>query len=103
MRGNASADPAAAEADHVGPTQPWAPRQAGQPPASPRAEWRGAADRTLALAREQADLHAEVALHGMRLPLGALLIVRAFELWTHDNDIRRAAGLPPAVPDAPTL
>jgi hypothetical protein len=39
----------------------------------------------------------------MRLPLGALLIVRAFELWTHDNDIRRATGLPPAVPDASTL
>jgi uncharacterized protein (TIGR03083 family) len=98
-----SGDPAVAEADHVGSTQPWATRQAGQPPASTLAEWRGAADRTLALAREQADLHAEVALHGMRLPLGALLIVRAFELWTHDNDIRRATGLPPAVPDASTL
>ena len=98
-----SGDPAVAEADHVGSTQPWATRQAGQPLASTRAEWRGAADRTLALAREQADLHAEVALHGMRLPLGALLIVRAFELWTHDNDIRRATGLPPAVPDASTL
>jgi len=103
MRRCLSGDPAVAEADHVGSTQPWATRQAGQPPASTRAEWRGAADRTLALAREQADLHAEVALHGMRLPLGALLIVRAFELWTHDNDIRRAAGLPPAVPDASTL
>jgi uncharacterized protein (TIGR03083 family) len=103
MRRCLSGDPAVAEADHVGSTQPWATRQAGQPPASTRAEWRGAADRTLALAREQADLHAEVALHGMRLPLGALLIVRAFELWTHDNDIRRATGLPPAVPDASTL
>jgi len=103
MRRCLSGDPAVAEADHVGSTQPWATRQAGQPPASTRAEWRGAADRALALAREQADLHAEVALHGMRLPLGALLIVRAFELWTHDNDIRQAAGLPPAVPDASTL
>jgi hypothetical protein len=42
-------------------------------------------------------------VHRMRLPLGALLIARAFELWTHENDIRRAAGLPPAVPDASTL
>ena len=47
-----------------------------------------------------ADPGAEVAVHGMRLPLGALLVVRAFELWMHDNDIRRAAGLPPSVPDA---
>jgi uncharacterized protein (TIGR03083 family) len=98
-----SGDPAVADADHVGSTQPWATRQTGQPPASTRAQWRGAADRTLALAREHGDLNAEVALHGMRLPLSALLVVRAFELWTHDNDIRRAAGLPPAVPDASTL
>jgi uncharacterized protein (TIGR03083 family) len=103
MRRCLSGDPAVAEADHVASTQPCAARQAGQPPASTRAEWRGAADRGLALAREHGDLHAEVALHGMRLPLGALLIVRAFELWTHDNDIRRATGLPPAVPDASTL
>jgi uncharacterized protein (TIGR03083 family) len=103
MRRCLSGDPAVAEADHVGSTQPWATRQAGQPPASTRAEWRGAADRNLALAREHGDLRAEVALHGMRLPLGELLIVRAFELWTHDNDIRRATGLPPAVPDDPTL
>ena len=42
-------------------------------------------------------------MHGMRLPLSALLVARAFELWTHDNDIRRAAGLPATVPDPPTL
>jgi len=103
MRRCLSGDPAVAEVGHVGSTQPWATRQAGQPPASTRAEWRGAADRGLALAREHGDLDAEVALHGMRLSLGALLIVRAFELWTHDNDIRRATGLRAAVPDASTL
>jgi uncharacterized protein (TIGR03083 family) len=103
MQRSLSGDPAVADADHIGSTQPWAIRQTGQLPASTRAEWRGAADRTLALAREHGDLRAEVALHGMRLPLSALLVVRAFELWTHDNDIRRATGLPPAVPDAATL
>ena len=103
MRRCLSGDPVVADADHVDSTQPWATRQAGQPPASTRAEWRAAADRSLALAREHGDLSAEVALHGMRLTLGTLLIVRAFELWTHDNDIRRATGLPPAVPDASTL
>ena len=46
---------------------------------------------------------AEVAMHGMRLPLGALLVVRAFELWIHDNDVRRAVGLPPSVPDPSAL
>jgi hypothetical protein len=39
----------------------------------------------------------------MRLSLGGLLVARAFELWTHENDIRAATGLPPAVPDVATL
>jgi hypothetical protein len=42
-------------------------------------------------------------MHGMRLPLGDLLVVRAFELWVHDNDIRRAVGRPPSVPGPPVL
>ena len=49
------------------------------------------------------DLGAKVAVYGMRLPLGLLLILRAFELWVHENDIRAAAGLPPSAPDASTL
>jgi uncharacterized protein (TIGR03083 family) len=103
MRRALAGDPAVADADHVGSTEPWAARQAGMAPEQTRAAWRRAADRTLALVRDLPGLGAEVALHGMRLPVSALLVVRAFELWTHDNDIRRAAGLPPAVPDASTL
>jgi uncharacterized protein (TIGR03083 family) len=103
MQRSLSGDPTVAEADHVGSTQRAAARQAGRTAAQTRAEWRRAADRTLSLACARGDTDAEVALHAMRLPLGALLIVRAFELWTHDNDIRRAAGLPPAVPDVSTL
>ena len=45
----------------------------------------------------------QAAVHGMRLPLDMLLVVRAFELWIHENDIRQAAGMPPSVPDASTL
>ena len=96
-------DPQAAEASHVVSTQAAADRQAGRPPAQTRAEWRRAADRTLGLVHAAGDRGAEVAVHGMRLPLGMLLVVRAFELWVHDNDIRQAAGLPPAVPDPSTL
>ena len=98
-----SGDPGVAKASHVESTQPAAARQAGRPAARTRAEWRRAADRTLDLVHAVGDPCAEVAVHGMRLPLGALLVVRAFELWTHDNDIRRAAGLPPSVPDASAL
>ncbi len=96
-------DPGVAEANHVESTQPAAARQAGRPPAQTRSEWRRAADRTLNLVHAVGDPDSEVAVHGMRLPLGALLVVRAFELWTHDNDIRRAAGLASSVPDASTL
>ena len=98
-----SGDPGVAEANHIDSTQPAAARQAGRPPARTRREWRRAADRTLGLVNAVGDQDAEVAVYGVRLPLTALLIVRAFELWTHDNDIRRAAGLPPSVPDAPVL
>lgn len=95
-------DPEVAVASHVGSTQPAADRQAGRPSALTRAEWRRAADRTIDLVRT-ADLRTEVAVHGMRLPLGLLLIVMAFELWVHENDIREAVALPPSTPDASTL
>jgi uncharacterized protein (TIGR03083 family) len=96
-------DPAVAAADHVASTQAAADRQAGRPPDRTRAEWRDAADRTIALVRAAGDPNAGVAVHGLRLPLDLLLVIRAFELWVHENDIRAAAGLPPSAPDASTL
>jgi hypothetical protein len=42
-------------------------------------------------------------VHGLRLPVDALLVVRAFELWTHENDIRQAVRWVPSVPDPSTL
>jgi uncharacterized protein (TIGR03083 family) len=98
-----SGDPEVAGANHVESTQHAAARQAGRAAAQTRTEWRHAADRTLDLVHGFGDLRAEVAMHGMVLPLCALLVVRAFELWIHDNDIRRAVGLHPSVPDPPTL
>ena len=117
-------DPAVADAEHVESTQHQAVRQAGRSPALTRDEWRRAAEVTLELARAAGrDLAADggasehgasehgasehgaarLAVHGIRLPLGDLLVVRAFELWVHDNDIRRAVGLRPSVPDPPVL
>ena len=112
-------DPAVADAEHVESTQDSAVRQAGRSPAPTRDEWRRAADQTLELARAAGgaltaggctaedgaaeDRATRLAVHGIRLPLGDLLVVRAFELWVHDNDIRRAVGLPPSVPDPPVL
>jgi len=95
-------DPAVADADHVESTQARAARQAGRSPALTRDEWRRAADRTLELARS-GDSGGRVAVYGMRLAPQELLVVRAFELWVHENDIRRAVGRPPSVPDPPVL
>jgi uncharacterized protein (TIGR03083 family) len=101
-------DPGVADANHVESTQAAALGQAVHPPAQTRADWRRAADRTLDLtqAEESADPEARgvrVALYGMRLSASTLLVVRAFELWTHENDIRRVAGLPASVPDTAAL
>jgi uncharacterized protein (TIGR03083 family) len=95
-------DPAVAAADHVASTQAAAVRQVARAPAGTRAEWRHAADCTLDLVRS-ADRSARVALHGLRLPVRTLLVVRAFEVWTHENDIRQAVGWAASVPDASTL
>jgi uncharacterized protein (TIGR03083 family) len=102
-------DPAVADAGHVESTHGSAVRQAGRSPALTRDVWRRAADRTRDLVRAddrgQAAIGCSggIAVHGMRLPLRDFLVVRAFELWVHDNDIRRAAGRPPTVPDPPVL
>ena len=96
-------DPAIAGADHVVSTQDVAARQAGRSPALTRRDWRDAADRTLEQARARDGGTDRIEVHGIRLPLDDLLVVRAFELWVHDNDIRRAVGRPPSIPDAPVL
>jgi uncharacterized protein (TIGR03083 family) len=98
-----SGDPEVAAADHVASTQPAAEREAGRSPAATRASWRAAVGRTLELAGQEPDPPAGVAVYGLWLPLPALLVVRTFELWTHENDIRRVAGLPPSVPDTAAL
>jgi uncharacterized protein (TIGR03083 family) len=110
-----SGDPGVADTDHVEASQPAAARQAGCRADQTRAEWRRAAGRTLDLVRARPGSPPglaspsgvasppELALHGMRLSLDTLLVVRAFELWTHENDIRQAAGLPLAVPDPSAL
>jgi uncharacterized protein (TIGR03083 family) len=103
MQRGLDGDPEVAQADHVASTQPAALRQAGRPPAQTQAEWGQAAQLTLARVSDAGDLDAVVPVYGLPLPLGMWLVVRAFELWTHENDIRRAAGLPASIPDPATL
>jgi uncharacterized protein (TIGR03083 family) len=97
-------DTALADADHVASTNPLAAEQAGRSPETTRTELRAAIAHTLELVDDIPDQATQqVAIHGMRLPVAAFLVVRAFELWTHDNDIRRATGRADSRPDAATL
>jgi uncharacterized protein (TIGR03083 family) len=92
-----------ADADHVGSTQPAALDQAGRPPEQTLAAWEAAVEETLRLVTDRLEDPSPVALHGLRLPPGPLLVVRAFELWAHEDDVRQAAGLPARAPEPPVL
>ncbi len=95
-------DPGVGQADHVRSTQHVALEQAQRAPEATIAQWREAVSLTLSMAAES-DLDAMVAIHGVALRLRDLLVARTFELWTHENDIRAAAGLPPSAPAPSTL
>jgi uncharacterized protein (TIGR03083 family) len=92
-----------ADIDHIVSTQGLATAQAGRDPAKTRSDWRVAVDGTVALVHGERDDARVVSMHGMRLSADALLVVRSFELWTHENDIRRAVHAPSSVPDPSVL
>lgn len=96
-------DRSVGDADHVGATRAAALAQAGRAPDETRDEWRAAFAETRALLDARPDMDREEAFHRIALPLDDLLVARAFELWTHDEDIRRATGRPVADPDPATL
>ncbi len=100
-------DGAQADADHVAATDTVAAAQGGRVPSETLGEWRAAAAATLAALAGAAAWPARqddvIALHGLRMPLGMLLVVRTFEVWTHEEDIRRATARPLQAPDAASL
>ncbi|MBI2703875.1 MAG: maleylpyruvate isomerase family mycothiol-dependent enzyme [Actinobacteria bacterium] len=69
------------------------------------AEYRAArlaVDRTVRSLVEHA-LDEEIEWWGMPMRLRDALVLRAFETWTHADDVRRAVGLAAAPPSAPVL
>jgi uncharacterized protein (TIGR03083 family) len=94
------------DADHITSTDALAHRQAAQSPLDTLRTWRAAAKQSLDWLETISTptwFERTVPLHRIRLPLGALLVVRTFELWTHGEDIRRALGRPLDPPDPATL
>jgi uncharacterized protein (TIGR03083 family) len=96
-------DETAADADHVGSTQPSALRQRGRTPQETFDEWALTTERTMALCEAVEDAERVIRFHGIQLDLDAFLVVRSFEIWTHDEDIRRAVGRGEIDPDPQTL
>jgi uncharacterized protein (TIGR03083 family) len=104
VRGLIPAQPGAD--DHIGSTQTSALEQLGKSPDQTLHEWRQAVTDTTDALRDvsESDRPARpVSMHGFTLPLGDFLIVRAFEMWTHEEDVRRATGRPLLPPDDATL
>lgn len=64
------------------------------------ARWKAAAERVAAhVGSGQYDPEAPAPLHRWPFSANAALIARSFELWTHTDDIRRAAQRPLTTPD----
>jgi uncharacterized protein (TIGR03083 family) len=91
--------------DHVASTQADALAQAGRPTSETHADWLDltAATVTHVAVLARADLERPITLHNYTVPVERMLIVRSFETWTHEEDIRRATGRPLAAPDADRL
>ncbi len=95
----------ALEPDHLGMTRgivaAWSEREA----ADVLARWQ---ELTRAITAHLSGLDRSagrqpIHFHFLDTSLSTVLITRVFEIWTHDEDIRRATGRPASAPDAPRL
>jgi uncharacterized protein (TIGR03083 family) len=100
-------DDAHADDDHVESTNRHATGQRGRDAGDTLEDWRavvGDSTARVGVAEGQPNgLDRTVALYGLRVPLGTLLVVRAFELWTHEEDVRRSTAQPLDEPDPASL
>jgi uncharacterized protein (TIGR03083 family) len=89
-------DPGALEHDHLAMTDATIVRLRDRPPAEVVDEWWRQADATVAHLRTLDDDRLEhlMPMHGIPFRAVSALVARAFELWTHADDIRRAIGEP---------
>ncbi len=91
--------------DHVASTQGDAEAQIGRLPSDTHAEWLELTTATVAhtATLDRDGLERPITLHTFTIPVERMLVVRSFETWTHEEDIRRATGRPLAAPDSPRL
>jgi len=95
----------ALEADHLGMTRAFVAAWSDRPVREVLARWR---ERTGAITSHLRSLdraagREPIRFHFLETSLSTVLITRVFEIWTHDEDIRRATGRPSAPPEAARL
>ena len=102
-----SPEGAPGDADHVLSTDPVAAAQRGRLPSETLDQWRAATAETMraidSVGASSPRVGEVVALHGLRMSLDPLLVVRTFELWTHEEDVRRATDRQLQAPDGASL
>ncbi|MBI5089320.1 MAG: maleylpyruvate isomerase family mycothiol-dependent enzyme [Actinobacteria bacterium] len=80
------------EADHLAFGQAGIADELTRSPESTAAAWREVVAR-IDPRLDSIDLDRELTFHQWPFSVGSLLIARAFEIWTHADDIRRAVGV----------
>jgi uncharacterized protein (TIGR03083 family) len=86
--------PEGTEADHRAMTQSAIARRITSAPAKTIAEWRARVHQLLEAIGDGSRLPAQVSFHGLTMSPRNVFVTRAFEVWTHHDDIRRALGRP---------
>ncbi len=91
--------------DHMAMTESTIARCRALAPAEVVAEWQALAARTASHVAGLGpdDLERLMPLHGIPFRVTTAIVARAFELWTHADDIRAALGQPLVTPDPPVI
>lgn len=95
-------DEDAGRRDHVAGTQGDAKTQVGVAPDATRRSWFERSTTTVATVTSL-DGSQPLSFYGVTMPLDDVLVIRAFEMWIHHEDIRRATGRPLAAIDPERL
>lgn len=98
-------EPSTGSAEHIESTRAAIIAGALLDPAAAAAEFARVSERLVAHVRglDEHGLAADSKFGPIEADVSFLLLVRVFELWTHDNDLRRAIGLARVEPDADRL
>jgi uncharacterized protein (TIGR03083 family) len=92
--------PAGTEADHRAMTELAIERRALDAPANTIGAWRARVRQLFDAIGDGSKLPPDVSFHGLPMAPRNVFVTRAFEVWTHHDDIRRALGRPLTEPPA---